>query len=270
MNSREISRSIGQSPIKRTLAYLIIRLTTLWEWYIRRGLFDILATYGDSFSFLDAGSGMGQRAIEVSKKYPGSRVSAIELDSEQVRDCTLFVQKIGKNNIRFIHGDLSDLNEKERFDVVLCAHILEHIVDDVGVLRMLYRAIKCDGYLLVYVPTSEQRVLPSLGRTIYKMTKRAKAVYPHDHVRYYTSHELSKKLKLTGFEVEKAIVTYGPYGRLAYDIVTSIQYCPIFKIAFPFYFILIHPFVLLLMLADFNKSNHEGNGLMITAIKRSV
>ncbi len=160
-----------------------------------------------------------------------------------------------------------DIEEIEKFDTILCASVLEHIENDKQVLSSLYRALNKRGYLIVYVPTSERRVFPFLIRKIHKMTKEKSAKYPHEHARYYSGDELQNKLEESGFNIVDKTISYGPFGRLSYDIVTSIQYSPVFKYIFPFYFVLVHPFVLLLMWADIRMNNHDGNGLMIFAQK---
>jgi hypothetical protein len=130
--------------------------------------------------------------------------------------------------------------------------------------------LKTNGTLIVYIPTSEQRVLNSLGRTIHHLVQKSGSLYPHEHVRYYTAHELCQKLELCGFQVDSMIVTYGPYGRLAYDIVTSVQYNPFFQWIFPFYLLFLHPLVLTLMWADYMKKNRDGNGLLVIATKNKI
>jgi 2-polyprenyl-3-methyl-5-hydroxy-6-metoxy-1,4-benzoquinol methylase len=267
MNSKTISRCLGQSVIRRKIGFRLLSITTLWEWYICRQMWQALARIEAPFSFLDAGSGMGQHAFAVAKRFPASDVTAIELDGEQVRDCAVVAQKLGYGNLRFLNGDLADFHYDETFDVILCSHILEHIQNDVPVIHALYKGLKKNGTLIVYSPTSEHRVLDSLGRTIHRMVKKSGDVYPHQHVRYYTAGDLCQKLQQDGFQVVSVIVTYGPYGRLAYDIVTSVQYSPFFQWIFPFYLLFIHPFVLTLMWADYSTKNRDGNGLLVVAIK---
>jgi 2-polyprenyl-3-methyl-5-hydroxy-6-metoxy-1,4-benzoquinol methylase len=268
MNSKDISRYLGKSVVKRRIGFYFIYMTTLWEWYIRRQLWKVLDSQDKSFAFLDAGSGMGQHAFAVAQKYADAQVIGIELDEEQVDDCNYVAQRLDRKNIRFKKGNLVNFNYRDAFDVILCSHILEHIEDDMTVIKALYKGLKKNGTLIVYVPTEERRVLASLGRTIHLIVKKNGARFPHQHVRYYSAAELHRKLVLNGFHINSSIKTYGPFGRLAYDIVTSIQYSKFFRILFPFYIFFIHPLVLVLMWADLNKKNHEGSGLLICASKK--
>ncbi len=267
MNSKEISHYIGKSALLRKAAYFFIKITTLREWYVRKALREVFSSLPPNFSFLDAGSGMGQHVIETAQRYPQAGIAGIEIDGEAVVDCNDFVKRSRIRNARFMAGDIADFSQDRAFDAILCCSVLEHIEEDVKVLAGFYRSLKIGGRLIVYVPTREQRVLASLERKIHSIVKRAKAPLPHNHVRYYRVDELVSKLQAAGFRIVSTKITYGPYGRLAYDIVTSVQYSPLFKWLFPLYLALVHPFVLLLMWADFKKTNKEGNGLMIVAQK---
>jgi len=267
MNSKEISQFIGKSALLRKAGYFLIKLTTLREWYVREALHEAASSLSPDFRFLDAGSGLGQHAIEIAHKYSRARVTGIEVDKDAVADCNDFVRKNGIANVEFVAKDIIEFSQHQAFDLILCCSVLEHIEEDTKVLASFYQSIKDGGRLIVYVPTSEQRVLPSLERRIHAMVRDADVSLPHDHVRYYQAKELLSKLQTAGFNIVKATKTYGPFGRLAYDIVTSVQYSPFFKWIFLLYLAFVQPFMLLLMWADFKRTNKEGNGLMIVAQK---
>ncbi|MBN2410732.1 methyltransferase domain-containing protein [candidate division KSB1 bacterium] len=266
MTSKEIAAFIGKRIFLRRIMYWVIYLTTLREWYIRKALKMVLEGK-KVFTFLDAGTGLGQHAVFVSRLYPHADVLGVDTDKDQVEDNLYFAVKTKLNNLNFKQNSLLNIKETDKFDFILCASVLEHIKNDKQVLNLFYRALNYKGCLIIYVPASERRVFAFLGRKIHKMTRAKNAKYPHDHARYYSVQELQTKLEKTGFDIIEEMISYGPYGRLSYDIVTGIQYSPFFKYIFPFYFFLVHPFVLLLMWADLRKKNHEGNGMLIIAQK---
>jgi hypothetical protein len=100
------------------------------------------------------------------------------------------------------------------------------------------------------------------------MKKKSTTKLLHEHVRYYSKEEISSKLAQAGFEIKESHITYGHYGRYAYDIVTLVQYNRFFKLFFPFYFVFIHPYVMLLMWVDLIAENKTGNGLLVLAQKK--
>jgi 2-polyprenyl-3-methyl-5-hydroxy-6-metoxy-1,4-benzoquinol methylase len=267
MDSGQIARFIGKNNLLRKLAYRMISLTTLREWYIRSALEKIIPGDGGEFTLLDAGSGMGQHAWFVANRYPMAQVTALELDEAQVEDCRCFAEKEGLSNLQFHQADLSTFSTNAQYDSLICCSVLEHIKEDDSVLISYYNMLKSDGKILIYVPTSEKRVLAFLDRKIHHPLKRSGVKLPHQHVRYYSKDELVARLNDKGFSVDSSMITYGHYGRLAYDVVTAVQYHFLFKFIFPFYLLMVHPFILLLMWADFRQNNKQGNGLLIIASK---
>lgn len=265
MTSNEIADFIGTNALLRKFAYIIIHLTTLREWYLRRELVKILTTMPPDFKFLDAGSGFGQHSCAIARKYPAASVLGIDIEKQQVNACNKLARAQKLTNLMFLEADLINLNDTNAFDSILCGSVLEHIEQDEQLLAKFRQALKIGGYLLVYVPIGETRVIPALERKMQKIKSGKK--YLHQHVRYYSMPEMIGKLKSHGFSIEKVTVTYGAFGKLAYDIVTWIQYSKAFKYIFPIYLVVIHPFVMLLMLIDFIRVNPDGNGLMILARK---
>ena len=266
MNSKEIADFIGQRAWLRKLGFWFIKLTTLREWYLNQAVRRVMADHKPA-AFLDAGSGMGQHAIEVAAAYKLATVTGIELDAEQVHDCNVFVQQQKIPNVKFFEGDLQDYDYSSEFDAVFCSSVLEHLPDDRKAISRLHRALRPNGTLIAYVPMSEKRVLPSLERKIARQLRCENKQFPHDHVRYYQPNELAVRLTETGFNVVSKTITYGKFGRLAYDIVTTVQYSRYFKFLFPLYLALVHPFVMILMWADMQVTNKDGNGLMVIAKK---
>jgi 2-polyprenyl-3-methyl-5-hydroxy-6-metoxy-1,4-benzoquinol methylase len=56
---------------------------------------------------------------------------------------------------RIVPGDM---------DFILCSHVLEHVPDDVALLRELVRALKPQGHLLVNIPINDDRDDPRHAR----------------------------------------------------------------------------------------------------------
>jgi ubiquinone/menaquinone biosynthesis C-methylase UbiE len=55
-----------------------------------------------------------------------------------------------------IRVDITDMNfEDDFFDVIICNHVLEHIVDDRKAIRVLFRVLKPEGIAILQVPISK-------------------------------------------------------------------------------------------------------------------
>lgn len=267
MNSREISRLIGKHVWLRRLGFGAIFLTTLREWYIARALRRLTAAHRFE-SALDAGCGLGQHSWSLARRHPGLAITAIEQDAGECSDLADFFGRQQMTNVAVRKADLTCDGLGTPADLILCCSVLEHIEDDRQLLRRFHGQLTANGRLLIYVPTGERRILKSLERRIAAMTRQAGASLPHGHVRYYTPELLTRRLEEEGYLLEERRISYGPYGRLAYDLVTRVQFSRFFLVIFPFYLLLLHPLVLGLMAVDFFRINHEGNGLLVVARKR--
>lgn len=210
---------------------------------------------------------MGQHTYALARRAPALHIEAVEKDAEQAADLADFFQRLGLERVQVRAGDITRDDSGGVVDLILCCSVLEHIPDDLALLQRFYARLREHGSLLIYVPLSERRVLKSLERRIAAMTRAAGDELPHGHVRYYTPELLASRLGQCGFEVTRRELSYGPCGRLAYDLVTAVQFSPLFLVLFPFYLVLVHPFVLLLMAIDYFSANRDGNGLLMVAMK---
>jgi len=89
----------------------------------------------------------------------------------------------------------------DSFDVIICCHVLEHIIDDQRAITELYRVLKPGGWAILQVPIS-----PVLEKTFedYSITTpegRGEAFGQQDHVRLY-ARDYEKRLARAGFRVE--------------------------------------------------------------------
>src|SRR5580704_6794342 len=107
---------------------------------------------------LDAGCGNG--VIAASAGRLGHSVLGLTHSENDVDRCrrrnpyahvTFDVQ-----DLRFL-GDRRDLYD--RFDVVICTEVIEHVLDDVRLLRGIAKTLNSDGQLLLTTPNLDYRPL---------------------------------------------------------------------------------------------------------------
>jgi predicted SAM-dependent methyltransferase len=88
----------------------------------------------------------------------------------------------------------------ESFDVILCSHVLEHVVDDRKALRELFRVLKPNGWAVVQVPTSRRLSETYEDSTIVSPRDRERAFGQADHVRIY-GRDFAARVREVGFNV---------------------------------------------------------------------
>lgn len=87
------------------------------------------------------------------------------------------------------------------FDVVICNHVLEHIVDDKKAMSELFRVMKEGGFGIFQVPQDLSREKTYEDFSITNPKERAIHFGQYDHVRIY-GRDYFNRLEKVGFTVE--------------------------------------------------------------------
>lgn len=87
------------------------------------------------------------------------------------------------------------------YDVVMANHVLEHIPDDRGAMRELFRLLKPGGLALLTVPINATRRETYENPSVAGDAARWAHFSAHDHLRYY-GLDFSDRLTEAGFQVE--------------------------------------------------------------------
>lgn len=152
---------------------------------------------------LDAGCGSG--AIALYTAYLGNETVGVSFESRNNEVATYRAQLLNLKNTKFIIGDLRKLDELSNqlgtFDQIVCFETIEHIMNDVKLLRDFFGVLRPGGKLFLTAPYKHYRRLPGDHIT---------SVEDGDHVRWgYTHDEIEKLLKQEEFEVLKKEYTTG-------------------------------------------------------------
>lgn len=127
---------------------------------------------------LDFGAGIGTFAAWVREE--GFSVEALDIEPEH----QAAIRAAGIPAI----GSLSDVADA-RFAGIYSLNVLEHIEDDMGVLRELFRVLEPGGSMVIYVPAF-RFLFTSMDHKV-------------GHVRRYTRKELTSKIAAAGFVVNR-------------------------------------------------------------------
>lgn len=98
--------------------------------------------------------------------------------------------------------DLLDKNiESEKFDFIICNHVLEHIIDDKAAIGNIYRLLKKNGIAIVSVPILKNNAPTYEDYSITLPRERKKHFGQWDHVRYYGT-DIFLRFEVAGFKVK--------------------------------------------------------------------
>jgi predicted SAM-dependent methyltransferase len=87
------------------------------------------------------------------------------------------------------------------FDVIICNHVLEHLLNDRQAMSDLYRVLKPGGWAILQVPISLSLDRTYEDPTVTAPDEREKKFGQSDHVRIYAK-DYKDRLKNVGFTVE--------------------------------------------------------------------
>jgi len=237
----------------------------LRTWYVHRALRNIHLQPGSML--LDAGTGFGQYAWHMIRKYPGVRVTATDLKKDYLDRASRTFDAFGlSNHIHFQIDDLTDPQISEKFDCILAVDVLEHIVDDDAAIGHFYQRLSPGGHLIISTPSDQG------GSDVHHSDQKS---FIGEHVRDgYNLQELHQKLAQAGLKVIQEEYSYGRWGSIAWRLLIKLPILLLGKSMFfapliALYYIPILPLGLVMNLVDLNQINDSGTGLMITARKRA-
>ena len=156
----------------------------------------------DYESVLDVGCGPGHNISLLCRGKSINRLAGIDVSGE-----ILGIAEQRHENGEFHCLDIEKQHLDDRYDLVFCSLVLEHIVDDEAALRNLYAM------------TAKYLVLVTVQGDYGRFAKNEKML---GHVRNYRRGELLAKVRQTGFKViekiEWGFPFYSPIGRILYNL----------------------------------------------------
>jgi len=194
--------TIRKCPFLRILFYKFLDLMFLRSWFVRRELKGIRNRFGNKdISIYDAGSGFGQYTYSMTKKLIPCTIFSVDVKEDWINDCRNFFNQKNTRNVSFAVEDLTKINHDEKFDLIVCVDVMEHIQDDETVFRNFYKALKKGGYLLINSPSIYG------GSDVHKDEEES---FISEHARDgYSKEDLESKLLPLGFITYKSRYTYG-------------------------------------------------------------
>jgi SAM-dependent methyltransferase len=96
--------------------------------------------------------------------------------------------------------------EDDHFDLLICNHVLEHIIDDAAAMRSLYRVLKPGGHGILQVPISANSDETYEDPSITDPQQRELHFGQSDHVRIY-GRNYGSRLEAAGFSVQTVNVS---------------------------------------------------------------
>lgn len=249
----------------RIAFYKLLDIFFLRSWYVRRELTKLRKILGEkTIEIYDAGTGFGQYSYFMSKELIPANIFSADIKEDWIKDAKDFFSKIHAENVKFNTEDLLSINHENKFDLILCVDVMEHIHDDIKVFSNFYRALKKGGFLIINTPSVFG------GSDVHSDDDES---FIGEHARVgYSQEDLENKLHPIGFETYKCLYTYGFWGDKSWRLgikypMLLLNISKIFFVVLPIYYLVTFPLTFLMMVLDFNLNNKVGSGINFIAKK---
>jgi SAM-dependent methyltransferase len=257
-----------RSTLSHRLFFRLLDLVFLRAWYVHRRLRALMAEMppGREIRVLDAGTGFGQYAYFLLRRYPRVTVTAVDVKQDYLDRAADFFRRAGlADRIDFRLADLTQpMAETDVYDLALSVDVMEHIEDDVAVFRNFHRVLRAGGYVVVNTPSDQG------GSGV---TEAGQESFIGEHVREgYDPADLSAKFAAAGLEPVLHEYTYGRFGSAGWRLLVqwpmkmlnrSWALAPLL----PLYYLPAFPAGLALNRLDLARPNARGTGLLAVARK---
>lgn len=145
----------------------------------------------DNLNILDIGAGMGDSLIHL-KSSEGKKSTYYAIESSE--HC---IKHLTENGINVVSNDVDsnwDESSKEKFDVIIMRHVLEHFLEPGEILKKVRSVLKPDGILYVAVPNAKKPTKPLLAH-FFRVV----------HVSYFSEMSLTNIFNNNGLAVIKMV-----------------------------------------------------------------
>ncbi len=141
---------------------------------------------------LDVGCGSGSIAFCIANM--GKKVVGIDISSKAIDICSKTSKVMGLSNIAgFEVADGSNFISNQKFDLIICTEVLEHLKDDKQTVKNFFKILNHGGSLFISVP--------SKNSPIFRLGLSNQFDKTVGHLRRYSTEELEELLRKVGYEV---------------------------------------------------------------------
>ena len=252
---------LGDSALAHRLFFAALDRLFLRSRYIHRELQKLKASGFSPARLLDAGSGFGQYSFRLARSFPRAKVTGLDLKSERVEASNRLARQFQMDNLAFESGDLLTMEAEAAYDLVLSVDVLEHIEEDRRVIANIARSLRPSGLFILTTP-------------FYDSSSSKDTAFVDEHVRPgYSRKETEQKLAEAGLELRQFIITYGPWGNVAWTLLQKwpmswlsgrIGLLPLVLV----YLVFAYPIAWFCMQIDMRVNNTGGGGILALAVKR--
>lgn len=156
---------------------------------------------------LDVGCGVGPLSLYCAKK--GAEVVGIDISKRAVAIATGAARHWGMKKVKFLQGDVTKMQKSlGKFDLIVCSEVVEHVKDDLALVKTMYSLLKPGAALLLATPSNENWL------------RRKLFLKKHDdevgHLRIYSIADIQDLFTHQPWKIEQLITKEGPIRKILF------------------------------------------------------
>jgi len=176
---------------------------------------------------LDVGCSIGTLGSQIKKRYKTVEVIGIEIDKKMAEVAKKRLDKVLVEDVEKIN--LEDYFEREYFDCIIFADVLEHLVDPWSVLKKATYFLDKNGIIIASIPNI--RYYDTILNLVFRgyWPYRERGIHDKTHLRQFTLKNIKEmfeysKLKITRIDRKYRLVEWpSPYNQFS----KFLRICPI-------------------------------------------
>ena len=250
----KFAKLIDVIPLFRKFFYLLLDMLLLRQWYVKR---EIKRHFSKSkpVNYHDAGAGFCQYSYFILKNWKKSQVHTSDIKTDYINSFEYYAKNNGMQNVSCKQADLTNYVPDGKFDLITAIDIMEHIEDDVQVLKNFRTTLKSGGKLIISSPSNFDE----------------SAAFTEEHVRPgYSKEDIVSKLESTGFKIVSFEYSYGKFGKMYWNLalkipLSLIEKSKLFLFVLPLYYLFFYQISFVFMMLDLKTNNKIGTGILVVA-----
>lgn len=155
----------------------------------------------NNIKILDYGCNTGYFLHFIKKRYPNKN---FELCGADINEHALRYAEHKYKQFNFFQIN-DELFNKEKFDIIILSHVLEHVADTKTFLRNIKKILKDSGELIIAVPQERVRGDCTIFQLLYNIIRLR---FENPHLVNYKYCELEKMLNQHGFLIKHHCFTH--------------------------------------------------------------
>ncbi len=156
----------------------------------------------------EIGCGSGATGMAIKNKFPDVKYLGMDSNKEAVEIAQTRLDKVIVADIERVSLDTFGL-EKEYFDLIICADVLEHLYDPWKMLNGLREYLVPGGMILASIP-NVQYINQIINLLNGNWTYEDFGLLDATHIRFFTLNEIVKMFNGTGYNIMNCSGTGNP------------------------------------------------------------